>query len=128
LIRSARDLTGWYSILQKLSKGVAEAKIVMMDEEIFQIMENEVTGEAFEPGHLATNQELENVHIRVEYKWGMRQFSPHSISKRDNTLPCGLVGTDKVWPTCLECQTEEGDAMSPSTLQRDLHRKIARPC
>ena len=36
------------------------------------------------------------------YKWGMKQFEPHSISKRHNDLLCGLVGADKVWPTCVE--------------------------
>jgi hypothetical protein len=107
---NGRDLTGWYSMLQKSGKGVAEAKkMVMMEEEMLHIMGNEVTGEAFEPGYLATNQEFENVRIRVEYKWGMKQFFPRSISKRDNGLLYGLVGTDKVWPTCVECQIEEGD-------------------
>jgi hypothetical protein len=63
---------------------------------MFHIIGNEVTGEDFESGYLATNQEFENVRIRVEYKWGMKQFSPHSISKRNNGLLCGLVGTHKV--------------------------------
>jgi hypothetical protein len=107
---NGRDLTGWYSMLQKSGKGVAEAKkMVTMEEEMLHIMGNEVTGEAFEPGYLATNQEFENVRIRVEYKWGMKQFFPRSISKRDNGLLYGLVGEDKVWPTCVECQIEEGD-------------------
>ncbi len=107
---NGRDLTGWYSLLQQSGKGVAEAKkMVTMEEEMLHIMGNEVTGEAFEPGYLATNREFENVRIRVEYKWGMKQFFPRSISKRDNGLLYGLVGTDKVWPTCVECQIEEGD-------------------
>jgi hypothetical protein len=107
---NGRDLTGWYSMLQKSGKGVAEAKkMVMMEEEMLHILGNEDTGEHFESGYLATNQEFENVHIRVEYKWGMKQFFPRSISKRDNGLLYGLVGEDKVWPTCVECQIEEGD-------------------
>ena len=107
---NGRDLTGWYSMLEKSGKGVAEAKkMVTMESEMLHIMGNQVTDEHFEPGYLATNQEFENVRIRVEYKWGVSQFYPRSLSKRDNGLLYGLVGEDKVWPRCAECQIEEGD-------------------
>jgi hypothetical protein len=107
---NGRDLTGWYSMLEKSGKGVAEAKkMVTMESEMLHIMGNQVTDEHFEPGYLATNQEFENVRIRVEYKWGVSQFYPRSLSKRDNGLLYGLVGPDKVWPRCAECQIEEGD-------------------
>jgi Domain of Unknown Function (DUF1080) len=107
---NGRDLTGWYSMLEKSGKGVAEAKkMVTMESEMLHIMGNQVTDEHFEAGYLATNQEFENVRIRVEYKWGVSQFYPRSLSKRDNGLLYGLVGEDKVWPRCAECQIEEGD-------------------
>jgi hypothetical protein len=76
---------------------------------MLHIMGNQVTEEHFENGYLATHQEFENVRIRVEYKWGVSQFYPRTLSKRDNGLLYGLVGEDKVWPRCVECQIEEGD-------------------
>ena len=104
-----RDLTGWYTMLQKSGKGVAEkTRMVTIENEMLHIMGADV-GPQYEPGYLATNQEFENVRIRVEYKWGEKQFSPRTISKRDNGLLYGLVGEDKVWPRCVECQIEEGD-------------------
>jgi Domain of Unknown Function (DUF1080) len=107
---NGRDLTGWYSMLVKSGKGVAEnKKMVTMESEMLHIMGNQVTEEQFESGYLATHQEFENVRIRVEYKWGLKQFYPRSLSKRDNGLLYGLVGEDKVWPRCAECQIEEGD-------------------
>jgi hypothetical protein len=107
---NGRDLTGWYSMLQKSGKGAAEAKhMVSMEEEMLHIMGAEVTEEQFEPGYLATHQDFENVRIRVEYKWGVKTFAPRTVSKRDNGLLYGLVGEDKVWPRCVECQIEEGD-------------------
>ena len=107
---NGRDLTGWYTMLQASGKGVAEArKMVVMEEEMLHIMGNEEGGPPAEPGYLATNEEFENVHIRLEYKWGMKRFAPRTYSKRDNGLLYGLVGADKVWPTCVECQIEEGD-------------------
>jgi Domain of Unknown Function (DUF1080) len=107
---NGRDLTGWYSMLEKSGKGAAEAKkMVTMESEMLHVMGNQVTDEHFEAGYLATNQEFENVRIRVEYKWGVSQFYPRTFSKRDNGLLYGLVGEDKVWPRCAECQIEEGD-------------------
>jgi hypothetical protein len=107
---NGHDLSGWYTMLQKSGRGVAEKRgMVAMEEGMLHLMGNPEDGEPAEPGYLATNQEFENVHIRVEYKWGMKRFAPRSYAKRDNGLLYGLVGPDKVWPTCVECQIEEGD-------------------
>jgi hypothetical protein len=107
---NGRDFTGWYSMLQKSGKGVAEETgVIMMEEQMLHIMGNEEGRFPAEPGYVATNQEFANVHIRVEYKWGMKRHAPRYNPKRDNGLLYGLVGPDKVWPTCVECQIEEGD-------------------
>ncbi|MBT9330003.1 3-keto-disaccharide hydrolase [Paracidobacterium acidisoli] len=105
-----RDLSGWYSMLQKSGKDVAQQRgMVQMEEGMLHIMGNTAGNEPAEPGYLATNQEFENVHIRVECKWGMKRFAPRLEVKRDNGVLYGLVGEDKVWPRCVECQIEEGD-------------------
>jgi hypothetical protein len=107
---NGRDLNGWYTMLQKSGKDVAQQrKIVTVEEEMLHICGNEVTAEPSEPGYIATNQEFENVHIRVEYKWGVKRFPPRAETKRDNGILYGLVGADTVWPTCVECQIEETD-------------------
>jgi hypothetical protein len=107
---NGRDLNGWYSMLAKSGKGVAEQRgMATIEENMLHIMGNQAGQTAAEAGYLATNQDFENVHIRVEYKWGVRRFAPRAFSKRDNGLLYGLVGSDKVWPTCVECQIEEGD-------------------
>lgn len=111
---NGRDFTGWYSVLDKSGRGVAEQKnIIAIESEMLHILGNQVGAPGnethYEPGYLATNQEFENVRIRVEYKWGVKQFYPRSLAKRDNGLLYGVVGPDKVFPTCAECQIEEGD-------------------
>jgi hypothetical protein len=107
---NGRDLTGWYTMLQRSGKGVAEQKgLIMMEEEMLHIMGNEEGSFPAEGGYLATNQEFSNVRIRVEYKWGVKRHAPRFTTKRDNGLLYGLVGADRVWPTCVECQIEEGD-------------------
>ena len=107
---NGRDLSGWYTMLQKSGKGVAEKRgIVTMEEQMLHILGNDESDDPVESGYVATNQEFENVHIRVEYKWGMKRHAPRFTPKRDNGLLYGVVGEDKVWPTCVECQIEEGD-------------------
>src|SRR5262245_58429304 len=64
---TGRDLPGWYTMLQRSGKGVAEEKgLVVMEEEMLHIMGNEEGSFPAEPGYLATNQEFGDVHIRVE--------------------------------------------------------------
>ena len=65
-LMNGRDLTGWYSMLQKSGKGVAEKKrIVTMESEMLHVMGADVDDTQYESGYLATNQEFENVRIRV---------------------------------------------------------------
>lgn len=107
---NGRDLEGWYTVLSQSGKDSAKARtMVGMEEGMLHILGNRAIGEPSEPGYLATHQEFENVHIRVEYKWGVSRFAPRLEAKRDNGLLYGLVGPDKVWPTMVECQIEEGD-------------------
>jgi Domain of Unknown Function (DUF1080) len=107
---NGRDLSGWYTMLKKAGKGAAEKRhMVTIEEGMLHIMGNEEGQEPAEAGYLATNQEFEDVHIRVEFKWGVKRFAPRTFTKRDNGLLYALVGEDKVWPTCIECQIEEGD-------------------
>lgn len=107
---NGRDLSGWYTMLQKSGRDVAQdRKMVVIEEDMLHILGNEVTAAPSEAGYIATDQEFENVHIRVEYKWGVKRFPPRTLTKRDNGLLYGLVGADKVWPTMVECQIEEGD-------------------
>jgi hypothetical protein len=64
---NGHDLAGWYSMLQKSGKGVAEKRnMVVMEEGMLHIMGNEIGKEPADPGYLATNQEFENLHIRLE--------------------------------------------------------------
>jgi hypothetical protein len=107
---NGRDLTGWYTMLQTSGKGVAEKRnMISYQDGMLHILGNDLAEDVIEPGYIASNQEFENVHLRVEFKFGERRFTPRRLSKRDNGLLFGLVGPDKVWPRCVECQIEEGD-------------------
>src|ERR1043166_10033598 len=82
--------SGWYTMLQRSGKGVAEEqRMILMEEEMLHIMGNEEGKFPAEGGYLATNQEFANVRIRVEYKWGVKRHAPRYTPKRDNGLLYG---------------------------------------
>jgi hypothetical protein len=106
---NGRDLNGWYTWLEKAGRGVAEKrKMAIVEEGMLHVMGNENTGQPVEYGYIATDRDFENVHIRAEYRWGVKRFEPRRYAKRDNGLLYGLVETDKD-ATFVECQIEEGD-------------------
>lgn len=109
-LMNGTDLSGWSTWLSRSGKGAGETThSVTVEGGMLHLMGNEQGATPVEAGYLAMNQEFENVHIRVEYKWGMKRFSPRAYSKRDNGLLYHVVGPDRLWPTCAECQIEEGD-------------------
>jgi len=106
---NGRNLDGWYTMLQQSGRGVAEKRgMVTVEQGMLHIM-GDVTEGKPEAGYVSTFTEYENVHIRAEYKWGVKRYSPRMFAKRDNGILYGLVGEDKVWPRMVELQIEEND-------------------
>lgn len=107
---NGRNLDGWYTYLQRSGRGVAEKSgYVTVENGLLHILGMEVSSATIESGFLCTNAEFENVRIRVEYKWGVKRFAPRLEFRRDNGLLYHVVGPDKVFPRCIECQIQERD-------------------
>jgi hypothetical protein len=107
---NGRNLDGWYTFLQRSGRDAAEKNgYVSVENGLLHIMGREVAGDSVESGYLSTVAEFENVRIRVEYKWGVKRFAPRLENKRDNGLLYYVVGPDRVWPRCVECQIQETD-------------------
>lgn len=107
---NGRNLDGWYTFLQTSGRDVAQTRgMVQVEGGLLHIMGNELTSQNAESGYIATLQEYDNCRVRVEYKWGVKRFAPRLENKRDNGLLYHVVGPDRVWPTCVECQIQETD-------------------
>jgi hypothetical protein len=105
---NGRNLDGWYSYLQRSGRDVAEKNgSITIENGMLHLLG--MDGESAESGFLCTHAEFENVRIRVEYKWGLKRFAPRLEYKRDNGLLYHVVGPDKVFPRCIECQIQETD-------------------
>lgn len=84
---------------------------------VFEISEEEgkglihISGQGW--GALTTQQEYENFHFSVEYKWGEKRWAPRDSAKRDSGILYFCVGDhgagSGAWMQSQECQVQEGD-------------------
>lgn len=102
---NGRDLSGWYSYLEKPGRDKDPNGNFKVEDGVIHIL-----GQDF--GYLSTEKSYENYRLTVEFKWGQRQFAPRATGKRDSGIlyhfPEGEP--DKVWPKSLECQVQETDS------------------
>jgi len=103
---NGKNLDGWYSFLTSKGKNNDPEKVFLTEDSLLHI-----SGKEF--GYIATEKEYTNFHLVVEFKWGVKKYSPRDAdtTKRDNGIcyymPAGAK--DTVWPVSIECQVQEGD-------------------
>ncbi|MGJ8737561.1 3-keto-disaccharide hydrolase [Zobellia laminariae] len=85
------------------------------NQQLFNIKKNKIEvlyawkGDEAPFGMITTNKEYSHFNFELEYKWGERKFAPRLEAKRDAGIVFHIEGEKVVWPTCLECQIQEGD-------------------
>lgn len=84
-----------------------------------------ISGEVF--GILVTEQEFEDYHLKLEFKWGDEKYPPREDLKMDSGILYHSVGEEgawgDVWMKSLECQVQEtdcGDYISVDTVMVDI--------
>jgi hypothetical protein len=102
---NGKDLSGWYTFMPRKDGSDPRSD----PKQVFRIEDGvlHVTGDGF--GYVCTEQEFENYRIKLEFKWGTKRFPPRENAVRDSGLLLHVVGEDKVWPKCIECQIQEHD-------------------
>ena len=106
---NGKDLDGWYIFLRDAEK---KPRAKNEDPEgIFKVKDKVIHVLGKEFGYIATEKEYDDFHLTVEFKWGEQKFAPRLTQKRDSGILYRFPADkeDKVWPTSLECQIQEGD-------------------
>jgi hypothetical protein len=119
---NGRDLSGWYTFLQKHGKNRDPDGIVTIEEGAIHLYKNARDGDAVVMGYIATEEEHGNYHLRFQYRWGKKKFAPRYKMKRDAGCYYHLTGPDAVWPRALQFQVEEtnvGDLIALHGVQLD---------
>lgn len=128
---NGEDLSGWYTY-QRQPEPTSQVLGIPRDDEgnylepiglnndplrVFTVVEEDgepairISGETF--GILVTNEEYENYHFKVEFKWGDEKWPPREKLKMDSGILYHSIGKEGawggVWMKSLECQVQETD-------------------
>ncbi len=127
---NGKDLKGWYtyqrkpeltSVIKGMDRehGEYERPIGLHKDplRVFTVVHEDgkpairISGEVF--GVLVTEQEFENYHLSMEFKWGVKKYPPRKDKKRDSGVLYHSVGKEGVrggaWMRSVELQVQEGD-------------------
>jgi len=142
---NGKDLSGWYTYqkqpeptsivaeLKKNEEGVYLDPIGLNNDplNVFSVVIEDslpairISGEVF--GILVTEQEFENYHLKLEFKWGSKKYPPREDKKMDSGILYHSIGSEGawggVWMKSLECQVQEtdcGDFISVDTVFADI--------
>jgi hypothetical protein len=111
---NGKDLSGWYPYLKGPGKNDDPDKVFQVEDGMIHIYKDAEDGSTQPFGYIATNDELGDCRIRLEYKWGTRRFGTRATSRRDSGLLYFFTGADGAfgkgpWPYSVECQIQEND-------------------
>jgi uncharacterized protein len=106
---NGQNLDGWYTYTPSQGKNNDTEGVFKPGNGQLKILDVAVTAEDRDFGYVATNAEYGNYILRFEYKWGEKKFPPRANDKRDSGLLYHMTGADRVWPTSIESQVQEGD-------------------
>jgi len=119
---NGRDLTGWYTFLQKHGRDRDPDRVITIEDGSIHLYKNATDGASVVMGYISTEKEHENYHLRFQYRWGEKKFEPRYKMKRDAGLYYHILGADAVWPRALQFQVEEtnvGDLIALHGMQLD---------
>lgn len=104
-----KSLDGWTFYQEGVGAKDIRKAVVVKDGEL-RFLSPAFAGEDAPPGHIATVDEWENYHLRIDYKWGMRRWEPRAIQRRNSGVLYHMgPERDRLFPDCVEFQVQEGD-------------------
>lgn len=106
---NGKDLSGWYIFLQQHGKNHDPDGIVTIEDGVIHLYKNAPQGAPVLMGYIATEEEFEDYHLRLEFKWGKKTFEPRLALPQDAGLYYHIVGEDAVWPKSMQYQIQVDD-------------------
>jgi hypothetical protein len=106
---NGKDLTGWTFYQDGVGDRDGNDALVI-DKGVIHMLgpRYRMAGTPF--GHIATEAEYENYHLRLDFKFGEARFEPRLLAKRNSGVLYHMYPErDRVWPNSIEFQLEESD-------------------
>lgn len=107
---NGRNLDGWYVFLQNPAAD-GKQDIFQVSDGVIHVYKDAAEGSKQPFSYLITNTEHSDYVLTLEYKWGQKKFAPRAgvDTVRDAGVCYHVLAPDEIWPTCVECQIQEGD-------------------
>jgi hypothetical protein len=99
---------GWYSFLPSHGVDSDPLGIFKIEDGVVHLLDVDTAQPGLEFGYLATRREYGDFHLRLEYRFGEKQF----VGFKDSGFFIHAVGPDMIWPRSQECQVMVGDSGS----------------
>ncbi|UUO07160.1 DUF1080 domain-containing protein [Blastopirellula sp. J2-11] len=106
---NGKNFAGWKVVLKNQQPGEDPDKIFQAVDDTIHVYRDTPAGKTMPYGVLLTDREYCDYRLRFEYRWGEKKFAPRMRQKRDAGLLYHTIGAEKIWPTSVECQVQEGD-------------------
>src|SRR5258708_3802601 len=74
---NGKNFDGWYTFLRSKGRNSDPEGIFKVEDKMIHVL-----GKEF--GYLSTNNEYDNFHLSLEFKWGQLKFPPREKAKRDS--------------------------------------------
>lgn len=117
MLFNGKDLGGWDTYVASAADSIPPLGLNKDPDHVFSVVEKDgapalrVSGETY--GGISTQQEFENYHLTVQFKWGENKIPSFKDRKRDSGLLYHAVGPHGVdaraWMRSQELQIQEGD-------------------
>lgn len=114
---NGKDLDGWDTYLGKPHKGTEPVGLNKDPDKVYTVVDVDgkpairISGETF--GAITSKDDLENYHLKLEFKWGEKKWPPREKAVRDSGLLYHCVGKHGAgggfWMQSQECQIQEKD-------------------
>lgn len=117
---NGKDLDGWYLFLQKYGRDNDPERVVTIDGGMLHAYQSARNGAEVVMGYIGTKESYSDYHLRLQYRWGKKQFKPRYLYKPDAGIYYHHVGPDVVWPQAMQFQLElngVGDLMTVGAIK-----------
>lgn len=108
-IFNGRDLSGWSPVLENAAPGKDPQGLVTVHDGAIHMYQNVKGGDLVPFGVIASDKSYSRYHLRFQYRWMGKKFSPRTNDIRDAGVIYHAYESAKVWPKGIENQVQEGD-------------------
>lgn len=107
---NGKDLSGWSTTIDKLKVGEDPDKLVQVRDGAIHMYPDSDPEKRVAFGVITHEKTFSRFHLSLEYRWLEKKFAPRKEAIRDAGLLYHATKTDKIWPSSVEYQIQEGDS------------------